>query len=176
MKRRIREKSGASIFFALILMIVLLTIGTSVLAAATATMNSAASLIGDKQLYYAARSVADTVTRGILEDTDMAEAWENYIIANWSEMENAAGTNPPSFQCALSATGLPNGGRLTISPLTVFPPRVHEGALTGSTMRVEFIVSYGAGQYAMAAKYQYRPGDADASPTGWIFLGYEQNV
>ncbi|MDL2236360.1 hypothetical protein LJC56_00790 [Christensenellaceae bacterium OttesenSCG-928-K19] len=192
-RNRIRDKSGASILIALVLMIVLLTVGVSVLTAANVSVQSTANVLQKKQLYYAARSVADSVTRGLTEDTRVAAVWSDYIGQNWDEIrKNNDEGGYPYFVCGLLSGDLPEELRaqgsssLNMEPLHVYftgDDVVDDagGIKDGTVMMVDFVIYYGDNadeqmQYHLNASYRYNQDEAKAGKTGWNLEGYGQNA
>lgn len=173
-----QNKSGASIIVALILMIVLLTIGTSVLTAATVSTHSVNNVLASKQLYYYARSVADTVTRGLTIEESVSAAWLSYL-----KSADAGANEGFSFTCTLSSTDLPeelreSDGKLRLEPMEVTvkyaPTYIDEEIVAVRRMTVSFVVTYQEGEtYLLFADYNYTKPE-EAGETGWQLEKYYQ--
>ncbi len=163
----LKSKGGASIIIALIIMILLLTIGTSVLVAATVSSNSVTSLLTSKQLQYFARSVADTVTTSLVE---VDGALGGYLVSVIEDNGNPA----MAFTCTVSADPvMPDAFKnqvdvslLNMEPLDIAASNVSYNTVTGDLQRVgkltiHFTIYYGDGEndqvYNMSADYSYGP-------------------
>ncbi len=179
MKKARSSKEGASILIALVLMIVFLTIGASVLTAASASVESAATLRENRQMYYFARSVASTFTDS-LTNTKYA------VLADTVPQLIAAQPERSTFTCTLSSDGgMPDafltetsGGDslLNMEPvqLTLKNVAMAGGEVTKiGKMTAEFSVRYQGQTYQLFADYRYQKPEG-ADETGWTLLQYYQ--
>ena len=87
MFKRIKDDSGASIIFVVIISLVFLLIGASVLTAVSVSSKASHRNRLNKQLYYYSKSAADTINDSINKDYGLGHEIINYIASKMMEEE-----------------------------------------------------------------------------------------
>jgi len=192
-----RSRSGASMVIALVIMILFLSVGTSVLVAATASMSGSESLMQDKRLYYFASSVAETVTSSLEGNGELGQYLVKAFNEKSDEIKAAESGEQLEFECTLSATGMPaefmsvdRPDALDMEPLSInFDPADvvygQDGRLAAiAKLTIGYAVNHGEQTYRMKGDYSYEEVEPETGEAGdlqeetektagkWKLIGY----
>ncbi len=172
---KLKEKTGASIVIALILMIVFLTIGASILTTASASVQNAAAMQHNRELYYYARSVSSTFTQGLTN-------FENNSFAQSVLQMIAQDTTITDYTCTVSGTNLPAefvkepSDDLNMEPIAISIKDIIQMP-TGEVVRIgritaTFSVDLEDETYMMYAQYKYEKPGEGTDETGFTLVRY----
>ncbi|MBC8531066.1 hypothetical protein [Gehongia tenuis] len=161
MGERRKDRRGESMIIALIIMFILLLMGVTVLTAASATMGTAAKRTEDRQLYYYARSVLDTLDE-TLQHGELGRALRNSVVrellASGGEEITFSHETAPAVaaeRCSVEDVVLRYQGTASVME------RDESGAPTQyfigmDSVKLSFTVAYRDQRYSMNVSYHLR--------------------